>query len=394
MAAEVVSRKNRPKKSTLERDRRPLAPTDSSSIPFHWDREFADVLRQGGFSVIIGNPPYVEYNPKLFPYELHDFATLACANLYPCVVERSYQLLSHDGRSGMILPLAAFATRNMIPLLDGFLSWFPCSWLSFYHFRPSMLFSGHNAANTPTVIYLARASGATKRFSTGLNKWQSEHRDHLFTQLSYCQITTSRDPENRYYYPKFGQALENSILRKVLSHTCVNHYLSTTPNSNMMFYRSAGGLYWKIFINFPWPYQTTSNKQCSFLPEYDRDVFVALFNSSLFWWYYTVSFDTFNLKDYMLFGFRFSYPEDDLIIRSLQTLCQQLMDNFREHAKHLKRGNTGSYTIYARKAKAIIDEIDRALAKHYGFSEAELDFILNYDIKYRVGQAHKHNKQH
>ncbi len=27
------------------------------------------------------------------------------------------------------------------------------------------------------------------------------------------------------------------------------------------------------------------------------------------------------------------------------------------------------------------------LAKHYGFTEEELDFIINYDIKYRMGQA-------
>jgi hypothetical protein len=25
------------------------------------------------------------------------------------------------------------------------------------------------------------------------------------------------------------------------------------------------------------------------------------------------------------------------------------------------------------------------LGQHYGFSEEELDFILNYDIKYRLG---------
>ena len=31
------------------------------------------------------------------------------------------------------------------------------------------------------------------------------------------------------------------------------------------------------------------------------------------------------------------------------------------------------------------DEIDKVLAKHYGFTEEELDFIINYDIKYRMG---------
>jgi hypothetical protein len=36
-------------------------------------------------------------------------------------------------------------------------------------------------------------------------------------------------------------------------------------------------------------------------------------------------------------------------------------------------------------SKPIIDEIDELLAKHYGFMEEELDFIINYDIKYRMG---------
>ncbi len=36
--------------------------------------------------------------------------------------------------------------------------------------------------------------------------------------------------------------------------------------------------------------------------------------------------------------------------------------------------------------KPMVDEIDRVLARHYGFTEAELDFILNYDIKYRLGR--------
>ena len=37
-------------------------------------------------------------------------------------------------------------------------------------------------------------------------------------------------------------------------------------------------------------------------------------------------------------------------------------------------------------SKPIIDEIDKVLAVHYGFTEEELDFIINYDIKYRMGK--------
>jgi hypothetical protein len=37
--------------------------------------------------------------------------------------------------------------------------------------------------------------------------------------------------------------------------------------------------------------------------------------------------------------------------------------------------------------KKIINEIDRVLAAHYGFTEEELNFIINYDIKYRMGRG-------
>ena len=44
------------------------------------------------------------------------------------------------------------------------------------------------------------------------------------------------------------------------------------------------------------------------------------------------------------------------------------------------------YEYYHKKSKPIIDEIDKVLAQHYGFTDEELDFIINYDIKYRMGK--------
>ena len=40
----------------------------------------------------------------------------------------------------------------------------------------------------------------------------------------------------------------------------------------------------------------------------------------------------------------------------------------------------------SESTKSIIDEIDTVLADHYGFTPEELDFIINYDIKYRMGK--------
>ena len=35
----------------------------------------------------------------------------------------------------------------------------------------------------------------------------------------------------------------------------------------------------------------------------------------------------------------------------------------------------------------IISAIDSVLARHHGFTDEELDFIINYDIKYRMGHG-------
>jgi hypothetical protein len=43
--------------------------------------------------------------------------------------------------------------------------------------------------------------------------------------------------------------------------------------------------------------------------------------------------------------------------------------------------------IYPKFSKPIIDNIDKVLARHYGFTEEELDFIVNYDIRYRMGRG-------
>ncbi len=41
------------------------------------------------------------------------------------------------------------------------------------------------------------------------------------------------------------------------------------------------------------------------------------------------------------------------------------------------------------KSKPILDEIDAVLARHYGFTEEELDYLVNYNLKYqyRLGRG-------
>ena len=75
----------------------------------------------------------------------------------------------------------------------------------------------------------------------------------------------------------------------------------------------------------------------------------------------------------------------------LKKLSKILMKDFTDNSIFQPRNDkrAGLLEIQSfrpREAKSIIDEIDTALASHYGFTDEELDFILNYDIKYRMGK--------
>ena len=56
-----------------------------------------------------------------------------------------------------------------------------------------------------------------------------------------------------------------------------------------------------------------------------------------------------------------------------------------------KTGTTQTQSFKIQKSKPLIDEIDVALAEHYGFTAEELDYIINYDIKYRMGSGMEDN---
>ena len=67
-------------------------------------------------------------------------------------------------------------------------------------------------------------------------------------------------------------------------------------------------------------------------------------------------------------------------------LNNDLIKNSRTIVRHYEKiGDVECPNVSMRMSKPIIDEIDKVLAVHYGFTDEELDFIINYDIKYRMG---------
>jgi len=75
-----------------------------------------------------------------------------------------------------------------------------------------------------------------------------------------------------------------------------------------------------------------------------------------------------------------------LLISFSDLLMKDIEENSIMQPAKYKTGFVEFQQFFPQKSKSIIDEIDSTLAGHYRFSLKELEFILNYDIKYRMGQ--------
>ena len=115
----------------------------------------------------------------------------------------------------------------------------------------------------------------------------------------------------------------------------------------------------------------------------------CLMNSSLFYWFYSTFSDCEHINDSLVRGFCIPSDWENADWVSLSTcLSESLKQNARRKTISTKQGHTIEYDeIKAVHSKHIIDEIDRVLARHYGFTDEETDFIINYDIKYRMGRS-------
>jgi len=77
-------------------------------LGFDWHNKFADVFAQGGFDVVIGNPPYVRQETlgaQFKDYAKKEYTTYAgTADLYVYFIEKGATLLRKNGRMGYIVP--------------------------------------------------------------------------------------------------------------------------------------------------------------------------------------------------------------------------------------------------------------------------------------------------
>ncbi|MDE7457075.1 MAG: Eco57I restriction-modification methylase domain-containing protein [Prevotella sp.] len=357
-----------------------------SHQPFHWLAEFYEIINDnGGFDVIIGNPPYVEYAKIKHIYHIDNYKTIKSGNIYAQVIERCNELVCNAGIMGWIVPISVTCTDRTQSIQDFIVRNYFIYGACFDIF-PSKLFEG--VAQRVTILVMRKGKGL---YTSNYRRWNSQERKSLFHTISFWP----NDFYSKGWTPRINSNLSFKLIKNLRGKPLLLSYLYH-GNSNIFVHRIINNFIKAIDFE---PFCQRGNGQILKSDDFKvleverKEIYIiaALLNSSLFYVYWRMHGDGFhcgfnNIEKLPIVKELFEHSCKSI----LEKYTKKLILDFKNHSEIRIRNqvNTGEVklqTFYIGKSKPIIDEIDKVLAKHYGFTEEELDFIINYDIKYRMG---------
>ena len=367
---------------------------ETSHQPFHWYAEFHSIMQSGGFDVIIGNPPYVEYSKVNRTYKIIKSKTIDCGNIFAPILEKCSYLVKINGTCSYIVPISATST-DRTQSLQSHLQSYMYRWYVSFDVFPARVFEG--AAQRLSIVILHYKNTQNFKgnlFSSKYQRWFQEERSNLMQLCYYCDFTGK---EIVGWTPRIQSKIGNSILAK-LGRSKIAEFIRQSSNSSPLYVHRIINNFIKS-INFAPYFQkadgtitTSDDFKKLYVDEVVKDQVMAVLNSSLFYWYWRSHGDGFHCGYKDIDQFPITFTDMSVKIKEdLKDLANKVSIDLKNNSeirtrKQQRTGTVRLQTFYVGKSKPIIDEIDRVLAEHYGFTEEELDFIINYDIKYRMGR--------
>ncbi len=365
-----------------------------SHRPFHWFVEFYGIVHEhGGFDVIIGNPPWKEYSSVKKDYAVQNYAVEKSGNLYALCTERAVQLGVNSGTLSFIVQLPFVSSSRMLSLRKYLSQNSDRMVLVPFDDRPGKLFE--ELQNCRSCIFIIKKS---IKFSTQISaiskykRWQSFTRDCLFNNLNFTIINSKYVDQG--IFPKLD-TLHSGIFLKLYGVNKININTNYQKSEVFIFYQESTRYWVKATVGLPYyakngTIAAPAHGRYLYFDNIDAaHITCALINSSIFYSYFITLGDCFHLSDSIVANFPVaSEVMNDAKLINLNIQLSLFLESISGRKTIVtKDGDNITYDEFNVSAsKPIIDEIDCVLARCYGFTEEELDFIVNYDIKYRMGR--------
>ena len=362
-----------------------------SHQPFHWYVDFYPLMASGGFDAIVGNPPFVENRLVKKEYWLREgiFETEDAGNLYALCMERCAKSLVKDCFA-MIVPNGLAGLDDAKTIRKCLVERFGMNWFSGYAIRPAKLFDG---VDQRLCIFIGITSAQKSTQVAGYRHWCAEERETLFSTTKYL----SHDLNSRLgRLPQLSDNTGSEVLEKIESRSkrTIKSFYARVNAHVIHYHRSPR--YWIRAMDFE-PHFKSETRDRSV--HHFRDLAVdskesaaaicCLINSSLFFFWFVTVGNGRNItgKDVE------EFPVGDIDKLGLNAipLNASLMRSYKENSFVRVRIDCEFQEFRPALSKPLTDQVDKLLATHFGFTDAQLDYIINYDIKYRMGQGMEDN---
>jgi hypothetical protein len=261
---------------------------------------------------------------------------------------------------------------------------------STYAIRPAKLFDGVDQRLCILLGKSVRDAAQRGLWTTRYHHWHSVERTFLFGNIRYSKTSVHPRLER---IPQIGDDIAKGILKRLeqKSNAIVSSYYARPGHGFLMHYHRSPR-YWIRAMDFEQYFrsQTRSRSVHHFRDLYFRDAREAKFigsilNSSLFFLWFSTMGNGRNITGADVEQFPIGVARSLAPGKSSRAFDVLMMD-YKKHSFIRVRNDCEFQEFRPSLSKSLIDVIDSLLAKHYSFSDEELDFIINYEIKYRMGR--------